>query len=216
MTKVILTRHGEVEGINPPRFRGRREIPLTALGRKQASAVAVRIAATNCDRISAIYTSPLGRCVHTGAAIADACDREGSTLPSLLDLDYGAWEWRSYEEMRREEPELFERWFETPQLMRFPNGESLQELVARGADVLRTVIARHPGGTVVLVGHASINRAILLQVLDQPLSAYWRLEPLPCSISEFELAEGHPVLLRYNDISHLSRIIPETTTDATD
>jgi hypothetical protein len=44
MTKVILTRHGHVEGISPERFRGRTDLPLTELGQAQAKAVATRIA----------------------------------------------------------------------------------------------------------------------------------------------------------------------------
>jgi broad specificity phosphatase PhoE len=32
-----------------------------------------------------------------------------------------------------------------------------------------------PTTRVVLVGHNSVNRALLRQPLDQPLSAYWRL-----------------------------------------
>jgi len=40
MTKVILTRHGHVEGISPERFRGRTDVPLTELGTAQAEALA--------------------------------------------------------------------------------------------------------------------------------------------------------------------------------
>jgi Histidine phosphatase superfamily (branch 1) len=59
MTKIILTRHGHVEGITPARFRGRTELPLTELGQAQAKAVAARIAKTwNPVKV---YTSPMGR-----------------------------------------------------------------------------------------------------------------------------------------------------------
>ena len=212
MTHVLLTRHGHVEGIDPPRFRGRREIPLSPLGRTQADAVAVRIAAS--WKIAAIYTSPLHRCIDTAAAIAEACGVQASVLDELADLDYGDWEWKTYEEMDREQPELFARWFATPQLMRFPNGESLQELVARAAEVLRTALARHGSeGPIVLVGHASINRAILLQVLDQPLSAYWRLEQSPCALNEFILTPAYSRLDRYNDTSHLDGIAARPPAD---
>ena len=38
MTKILLTRHGHVDGIKPARFRGRAELPLTAHGLAQAEA----------------------------------------------------------------------------------------------------------------------------------------------------------------------------------
>ncbi len=40
--KIILTRHGHVEGIEPRRFRGARtDIPLTPLGIEQAKQMAI-------------------------------------------------------------------------------------------------------------------------------------------------------------------------------
>ena len=67
MTKILLVRHGHVEGISPERFRGRADLPLTELGRRQAEATSRRIHAT--WEPTAIYASPLSRCQDTGAAI---------------------------------------------------------------------------------------------------------------------------------------------------
>jgi phosphoserine phosphatase len=44
MTKILLIRHGHVEGIKPERFRGRERLELTDQGRAEAAAVANRIA----------------------------------------------------------------------------------------------------------------------------------------------------------------------------
>jgi probable phosphoglycerate mutase len=90
--------------------------------------------------------------------------------------------------------------------MRFPNGESFQELIARGADALRLVIEHHSDDTVILVGHESVNRALLLQLLDQPLSAYWRLAQEPCCINEIEIVERRVCVVRTNETCHLNRI----------
>ena len=76
--------------------------------------------------------------------------------------------------------------------------------MARTADVLRMVLERHAAETVVLVGHDSVNRALLLQLLDQPLSAYWRLSQDPCTLNEIEvLAVGDIRIGCINDTSHL-------------
>lgn len=204
MATIVLTRHGHVERIKPERFRGRRETPLTELGRAQARAVAARIAAT--WKPTAIYTSPMGRCIETGSAIADACSVAAQPIAALNDLDYGAWEWCTLEEMRTAEPVLFARWFATPQLMRFPGGESLQDLVARAADAIRLVAERHARETVVLVGHLSVNRALLLQCFDMPLSAYWRLEQQPCTLNEIVVDEGRIRVLSVNDAHHIQAL----------
>jgi broad specificity phosphatase PhoE len=203
-TKIILTRHGHVEGIEPRRFRGREDVPLTSLGSRQARATAARIASAWHPAV--VYTSPMGRCIATGSAIADACGVSCEVLPSLNDLDYGAWQWKTHEEIAKDFPQAYSTWRTEPHLFRFPQGESLQELVSRAADALRLVLQQHPDQTVVLTGHDSINRALLTQVLDQPLSAYWRLVLSPCGISEIDFNNGEPWVLRVNETFHLTGV----------
>jgi broad specificity phosphatase PhoE len=203
MTKILLTRHGHVEGIQPARFRGRAELPLTYHGLAQADALARRIAAH--WKPVAVYTSPLQRCVVTGAKIAAACGINASVHEGMGDIDYGAWQMRTHDDVKAETPEAYRLWRQAPHLVRFPGGESLQDVVARTANALRLVLTQHATDTVVLVGHDSVNRALLLQLLDQPLSAYWRLAQDPCTLNEIEVsAAGEVRIEKINDTSHLS------------
>ena len=204
MTRILLIRHGHVDGIAPERFRGRADLPLTALGLAQARALAQRVASG--WRPSKVYTSPLARCVATGAAIAAACHVPTEVNGDLIDIDYGAWQGKACAEIEQSEPKLYAAWRSTPHLVRFPGGESLQDLVARAADALRLALARHPAETVVLVAHDSVNRALLLQRLEQPLSAYWRLAQTPCCINEIEVADGRVQVLRANETAHLDAL----------
>jgi probable phosphoglycerate mutase len=199
MTRLLVVRHGHVEGMSPERFRGRRDVELSDLGARQAQATAQGIAAR--WKPVAIYTSPLRRCLQTAAAIGAACGGLASTpLDELNDLHYGEWEWHTHEEVGTKWPELFECWHAAPQLVRFPGGESLQDLLARMANVLRWIRERHADDTVAVVGHSSCNRVMLLEVLDQPLSAYWRLAQDACSVSEIELLPRAATLQRFNEV----------------
>ena len=202
MTKILLIRHGHVEGITPERFRGRQQLALTALGRAEAAAVGRRIAAS--WKPSHIYSSPMDRCVKTAEAIAHACGLAAAEIcADLNDLDYGAWQFKSFVDAQAENPALFAAWFATPHLIRFPNGESLQDLAARAANALRFVLTRHPSDSVVLVGHDSVNRALLLQCFDLPLSSYWRIAQEPCCVNEIDIADGKVCILRLNETHHL-------------
>lgn len=204
MTRILLTRHGHVEGIRPPRFRGRAELALTAQGLAQADALARRIAAA--WKPVAVYTSPMQRCVVTGGKIASACGCQAEARQELADLDYGGWQMRTHEEVHAESAAAYEQWRSAPHFTRFPSGESLQDVMARTSDVLREVLERHRDETVVLVGHDSVNRVLLLGLLDMPLSAYWRLIQDPCTLNEIEiLAAGEVRVQRINDTSHLDR-----------
>jgi broad specificity phosphatase PhoE len=204
VTRIILVRHGHVEGIEPQRFRGHRDLPLTGLGQAQAEAVARRVA--RCFAPQQVYTSPLARCIATGAAIARACGLVPQTLPSLIDIDYGAWEFLSFDEARRLDPVLFAAWFDSPQRVRFPEGESLRDLADRAAETVRLLVARHPEQTVVAVAHDSVNRAMLVGLLDMPLSAYWRLAQDPCCINEIEIDHARILVRRINETQHLDGI----------
>jgi probable phosphoglycerate mutase len=124
-------------------------------------------------------------------------------MEDLNDLHYGDWEWRTHAEVQARWSDLFECWHAAPHLVRFPHGESLQDLVARVSNVLRLILDQHQKETVVVVGHDSGNRALLLQLLDQPLSAYWRVTQDPCAISEVELHARASVVRCINETQHL-------------
>jgi len=201
MTKILLVRHGHVEGISPERFRGRAELALTAAGRLQAEATAQRIKAG--WRPTAVYSSPMGRCLATAAAIGRPFDLAPTTLSGLNDIDYGKWQGLTPDEARAGWPDEVAMWYRRPDWAAIPDGESLQEVHARAAAALHNVIGRHPAEIVVMVGHDSVNRVILLHALDLPLSGYWRLRQSPCAINEIDFGDGGFVIGSINQTDHL-------------
>jgi broad specificity phosphatase PhoE len=68
------------------------------------------------------------------------------------------------------------------------------------------VLARHPDDTIVLVGHDSVNRALLMQLIDQPLSAYWRIAQSPCCLNEIDITAGKISVQRVNETAHLEAL----------
>lgn len=202
MTKIILTRHGHVEGITPERFRGRLDLALTALGRRQIGATSRRINAA--WQIAAVYTSPMSRCVATGEAIAAPAGLKGCPLPGLNDIDYGEWQGLTRDEAASHWPEALAAWYRTPHLAQPPGGETLQDVLARVAAMLRLIVDRHRGDTVVLVGHDSVNRVILLHALELPLSRYWLFRQEPCTLNELDFADGLFSVRTINETYHLN------------
>jgi broad specificity phosphatase PhoE len=199
---LLLIRHGHVPGITPDRFRGRMELALTEEGLEQASRTADYVCRT-CQP-AAIFCSPMGRCVSTAQAISERCHLPVEIVQSLTDIDYGGWQWKTKEEVARDSPEQYRTWMERPALMQFPGGESFQNLLTRAADAVRAALARSTEGPLILVAHDSVNRAMLLQLLDLPMSAYWRLAQSPCAISEVQISQERIVLARLNQTTHLT------------
>jgi len=201
MTKLLLVRHGHVEGISPERFRGRAELPLTELGRREAEATAACIAASR--RPVAIYTSPMGRCVDTGAAIGKIVGVAPAAMPGLNDIDYGDWQGLTRDEAHARWPAEIDLWYAHPDWAALPNGESLQQVLTRAVAALRDIVRRHPDDTVVLVAHDSVNRVLLLHALELPLSRYWRLKQSPCCINELDFGPDGFTIHSINRTGHL-------------
>ncbi|WP_322014182.1 histidine phosphatase family protein [Paraburkholderia sp. J12] len=200
--RIVLTRHGEVEGIAPPRFRGRAQLQLTEVGRQQAHALAAAVAER--FRPAAVYTSPMQRCRDTGREIAAACGVGERVLEGINDFDYGDWHWKTHEEVKAAFPAQFDLWKSAPQWMSFPAGESLQAVALRTMDALRELLVVHEEDTVVLVAHDSVNRVILLHALDLSLSAYWRVEQHPCCLNLLDVGmDGRASIKIINETAHL-------------
>lgn len=204
MTHIILVRHGSVPAVAPEEFRGRIDLELTELGFTQSRATAAYIAKQWGP--TAVYTSPLSHCVATGQEIANACGAASLVMPELNELDYGIWQGKTHEEVCTSWPDEYWLWRRSPHWVRFPGGESLQALAMRTAEGLRIAFQQHPDDTVVFVGHDAGNRALLLQVLELPLSAYWSLVQDPCAVSEFLVDENRRTVVRMNESAHLRDI----------
>jgi probable phosphoglycerate mutase len=202
MTRIVLVRHGHVDWIAPERFRGRAELALSDLGRRQAQAVADYIART--WNPEAIYTSPLDRCRDIGAAIAAPFKLEPQVADGLCDIDYGQWQGLTREQATERWPHEIEMWFRAPHLAAIPGGETLTALSSRAAAALLEILRAHPSGTVVLVGHDSVNRALLLFALELPLSKYWHLRQEPCGLNELFFENDTFVIRSINETQHLA------------
>ena len=202
MVRIILARHGHVDWLAPERFRGRAELPLSDLGRRQAQAVARYIAAT--WKPDAVYTSPLGRCRETGAEIAAPFRLELRPVDGLADIDYGEWQGLTRDEAQERWPDETELWFRTPHIAAIPGGETLAALLSRTSAALRDILWRHPDQSVVLVGHDSVNRVLLLFALEAPLSRYWHLRQEPCAVNELFFDNDSFIIGSINQTQHLS------------
>jgi broad specificity phosphatase PhoE len=199
LTRIVIVRHGYVEGISPERFRGRTDLELTTKGVEQAGAAATWIARELRPVI--IYTSPLRRCIVTGAAISRATTANAKVLDSLNDISYGSWQWKTPDEVRARWPHQLNLWRTRPDLIRLPGGEALQDVAVRCADALRYIQEHHIGQTVVVVTHDTVIRVLLLQLLEMPLSSYRRFSVDPGSISEVTLRGEDVSLQRLNYVS---------------
>lgn len=208
-TRLVLVRHGEavcnVAGVvgGPRGCTG-----LTDRGVAQAGALADRLARTGeLGAVGALYASVLPRATQTAAIVAPALERwrEGAALE--VRRDCGLCELHPGDEAdglgwgefvaRFGEP----GWDLDPDRPLAPGGESWRGFVARVADALGTVTARHRGQTVVVVCHAGVVEAALGVYLPfgaGPDRRSW-VRTDHAAMTQLEQGERGWLLVRHND-----------------
>jgi len=224
MSTLLLLRHGLTE-LTGPVLAGRAPgVHLDDRGRKQAAAVAERIAVLP---LAAIVTSPLERCVETAEyirATQQAAGREPGWHVDgrIVECGYGEWTGRPIKELLREP--MWKVVQAQPSAARFPGGESLAEVSARAVSAVRDWNARLSEDAVwVACSHGDVIKSILADALGLHLDQFQRLVVDPCSVSVVRYTDQRPYVLRSNDVgADLSPFVPpkrrkrgRTSTDAT-
>jgi broad specificity phosphatase PhoE/ribonuclease HI len=214
-TRLLLVRHGQTELSVQRRYSGRGEVALTALGERQAKAVAGRVAGivagtdgdtdTGTDAASTpIVSSPLGRARQTAAAVADATGGVVEVHEGLVETDFGAWERLTFAQAAQRDPDLHTRWLADPALPA-PDGESFDAVHRRVRRVRDELIARVGGRTVIVVSHVTPIKSLLRMGLDAGPSLLFRLHLDPASLSIVEFyPDGNASVRLVNDTSHLA------------
>ena len=202
MIRIILVRHGHTpwnEG-SGERFRGRSALDLNELGIRQAEATAPCIAKV---KVAALYTSPLPRAMTTARILARSLNIEPTPLEGLIDIDYGDWQGLSAEEAEARYPKPYSLWLQSPHLVAFPKGESLEQVLSRAMAAIEALSTIHPDQTIVLVSHKVVCKVLMCAFLGLELSQFWQVEQQTCCINGVEIKAPSPVVGLLNDTCHL-------------
>jgi broad specificity phosphatase PhoE len=199
--RIYLVRHGRTVMNAEVRFRGRLEVPLDAVGRAEALAVARRLTEVG---LSAAYTSPLARAREVAMAIAAASQLERvDDEEGLTNLDYGVWEGLTKEECAAHDPEAFRLYADEPEQAICPDGEALAVAADRVVEALREIGMRHPGKSIAAVTHGAMVRLAVLRIAG-PTIGDWQFKLPTGSATVFEVSDGEVRL-----VSPLDRFRPD-------
>jgi broad specificity phosphatase PhoE len=204
-TRLYLVRHAETAESGNGRCTGRTDRPLSASGRESAERLAWTFAGLG---LAAVYSSPLGRATATAWPIAAAAGLESIYLEGLAEIDFGAFEGRTFAEIAAADLQLYERWMGAPTTVRFPGGESYADVKTRAVASARDIVGRHPGSSVLTVSHGGPIRAIVADVLEIPDRALFRIDIAHASVTLIDWWDGRPLLRGFN-WPHLEQNAPQ-------
>ncbi len=208
MQTLLLGRHGATSWNESGYCQGRRDVPLSAVGRRQAAALRGAIGPSAPDRV---YASPLARAIETARI---ACGSEPVPLPDLAEIDRGHWEGHEVAEIRRRWGRLHASWYDDPAGLAMPGGERFDDLWARAGKVLDLFAAllaelsasatEGAAATLFACGHKAINRALIARALGRPTRGVWQIpQPQACLTVLVREGDGWRAE-RIADVAHLS------------
>lgn len=200
-TRLYLVRHAESTWNVEQRWQGQLDPPLSQLGQRQAEATAAALAAVG---FAAIYTSPLQRAMHTAAAIAAGRRARVVALPDLQEINVGAWQGKTMDQIEAAYPGMLDRWRSNSAETAPPDGEPLADATSRGLRAFRRIRTQHPGQIVLAIVHGGISRLVLKSLMDGALpDALWFPN---CSITVVDWTDDGLRLKYLNDTSHLEAL----------
>ncbi|WP_019816163.1 histidine phosphatase family protein [Saccharomonospora saliphila] len=186
---LFLLRHGHTEWSATGRHAGRTDLPLTAVGERQAHAAGRSYALMSDDASAVVLSSPLRRALHT----AELAGLEVSEVTEdLVEWDYGDYEGLTTPEIREHVP----GWSVWTHPM--PGGESPDAVRVRADRVLghvRPLLAEQP---VVLVGHDDFGRVLIARWLELDPAAGRFFRSDPASLTVLGRQRGVPQIRHLN------------------
>lgn len=134
-----------------------------------------------------VFSSPLRR----ARRLAEALHPAPVVEAGLAEIDFGAWEGQPWAEINRS---LLDAW--AADVLNFvpPGGESAATLQARAVQCFAACAAALPGGSVALVTHGGVMRALLGHWLRLPVAEWSGLRFEFASVTLVELAAGQATL----------------------
>jgi broad specificity phosphatase PhoE len=198
-TVFLLVRHALCDSVGVTIAGRRAAVPLNEAGRRQASALASRLADAACD---ALYSSPLERALQTASAIAERIGLEPVPHESFTEIDFGSWSGEPLAKLdERSEWRRFNRFRSWTAI---PDGELVITAQARAVSGLVHLRSLHPGQRVIVVTHADVIRSLLAYTAGMGLDQLLRYECDPASVSVITVSQESARIVRVNDTGTLA------------
>ncbi|MEI6867063.1 MAG: histidine phosphatase family protein [Actinomycetes bacterium] len=174
-----------------------RSVHLSELGVKQAQLLT---SALSGKKFAKVLSSPMPRCKETISGYLKLAKKSVVVEPGINEMDYGSWSGRKLKVLSK--LKLWKVIQSRPSLVRFPGGESFIEMSARANQVISD--NRKVGGTICLVAHGDVIKAIVASQLGLSLDHLQQFVIDPASITVIRISDSGSMLVKLNDTSHLA------------
>jgi alpha-ribazole phosphatase len=193
-------RHGQTLWNHIARYQGHSDIELSDTGRDQASRLSLRLSTVS---LQAVYASDLKRALDTARIIAEPHGLDVQELPQLREINFGAWEGLTFQDIEQRYPDIAKSWHASPGSVRIPDGETFQELMERTYSTILDLAKSNDPGTVAVVTHGGAIRSIICALLGVDLNNLFRIRQDNVALNIIDFYDGYGILNLLNDTHHL-------------
>jgi len=185
-TTIFLVRHAESDYNRDERIQGNSDFAkLTEHGVRQAEMLKARL---DKEKFDIMYSSPLRRVMET-AHIIKPNGMIILTDRRLQERDFGELEGRTWDDIKKEKPGLYNEYIATKELPGVKGAESSEELQKRVWNCFKDIIKENLGKKVLIVTHGGFIAMVLATITNTPLRLRGR----------FHLDNGSITVINYND-----------------
>ena len=146
MPIIAVVRPGCTDFDVQNRIQGNLDLPLNDDGRDQLAASIEQLADWPLE---SVRSAPIDPARSTAEAIGEALRLPVRIHDELQNIDHGLWQGLSIADIRRKSPRVLKQWQESPELVRPPEGETIQEALARTLAVLKKPMKREESFAIV-------------------------------------------------------------------
>ena len=192
-TVIYLMRHAKpVVPFGGRAYYGASDYPLSQEGITAAKKVGDQINI----KFDSVFASNMTRALHTAELVVPKA--KVNVISELREINMGDWEGRSYDEVREEFKEIYEKRGCDFGHTAPPNGESFCEVQKRALAAFQKIIGEHGGEKILIIAHGCVIWTLFAHYFNIDINNMMFYRQEYCGTHIFENAAYGMKLIRYN------------------
>ena len=193
---IYIVRHSETDLNLSGVYYGSTDCDINSKGISQAKNLSRFFLKKDIDLI---ISSDLKRAYNTAKIIRGNRNIDIIKEKGLREIDFGDWENKTYNYIKENDKENYNKWCENWLDMTFPNGESYKGFYKRVGETFNNIIEKYENlENILIVGHNGSLVSLLCNALGFSEGDFWRFKIEQNTYTMVSIHNKYAVLEKYN------------------
>lgn len=196
MTKLILVRHAVTKDNEGNRLSGHIDSMLSEEGIKQVRKLTDYLKKQKIDKI---FSTTSKRTKDTVEPLANILNIEIIERDTLKEISFGDFEGITFEEIKNNHSDEFNKMIKEGYEYKYPNGESLIESYYRVSKEIEKIINENDNKTILICSHGGTIRNIISYLISDSYEYHWNFRIDNASVTIIEVENRFAVINMMNN-----------------